>query len=291
MPLNKQLIRKTVERALSEDAAYQDITTLDFIPLKAVAEARIVAKEEGIVCGIPVVQEVFRTFDPKLSVKALKKEGTRVSRGSLVFVIRGSARSILSCERVALNVLSYLSGRASATFHAVARVRAKGIQILDTRKTTPMLRAFEKYAVLTGGGNNHRLDLSDQYLVKDNHVFVLKKTCGLDVLKNRRRAVPFEIEVDNFDELEKALTYAPDIVMLDNFTPSGVRRAVRLLKKRFPQKERRPMIELSGGINPQNISRYSLSGVDFISLGALTHSAKALDYSLEMTLAQCPPLS
>ena len=154
---------------------------------------------------------------------------------------------------------------------------------MDTRKTTPLLRAFEKYAVLTGQGKNHRLDLSDQYLVKDNHVIILKKSVGLDVLAKRRQGVPFEIEVDSFKDYLSALALDPDIIMLDNFLPAGVRRVVAHIEKKFPKKISRPLLELSGGITQENISRYAIKGVDFISLGALTHSAKALDYSLEIT--------
>jgi nicotinate-nucleotide pyrophosphorylase (carboxylating) len=283
MPLNKKLIQKTVVAALVEDAAYQDITTLDFIPAKTKVEAGIIVKEKGIVCGIPVALEVFKAFDPTLSVRPRKSEGAAVSKGDAVFAISGSARSVLSCERVALNFLSYLSGIASAAFAAVSCVRAQGIQILDTRKTTPLLRPFEKYAVLVGRGKNHRLDLSDQYLVKDNHVFILERSVGLDVLAARRRSMPFEIEVDSLRDFLRALKIEPDIVMLDNFSPLEVKKAVALLKKRYPKKSERPLLELSGGITPENIRGYAIKGVDFISLGALTHSAKALDFSLEIT--------
>ena len=282
MPLNKKLVRRVVREALLEDAASRDITTLDFIQPRTMVEAKIIAKERGVVCGALVSAEVFRSFDPGTRIKILKKDGAKARRSDCIMTIRGRGRSILSCERVALNFLSYLSGISTQTAEAVLAVRSAGIRILDTRKTTPMLRAFEKHAVLVGGGKNHRLDLSDQYLAKDNHIYILKATSSMDALALRDAKVPFEIEVDTLADLKKVLAYGPNIVMLDNFSPSDTRRAVRLLARIFPGKEKRPFIELSGGINLDNLRRYAIKGVDFISLGSLTHSARALDFSLEI---------
>ncbi|MFH0877801.1 MAG: carboxylating nicotinate-nucleotide diphosphorylase [Candidatus Omnitrophota bacterium] len=283
MPFNKTEVKRLVSAALIEDAAQKDITTLSFIPQKVYAEARIIAKERGVVAGIPIAQEVFKVFDPSVSFGELKKDGAVVNRGQAIAVIKGKARSILSCERVALNFLSYLSGIASGTHEAVSKVRSKGIRILDTRKTTPLFRGLEKYAVATGSGVNHRFDLAGQYLVKDNHLFILRKIKGMDILADRKRNIPFEIEVDHLSELPAVLSLCPDIVMLDNFSPAQVKRAVKIIAKIFPNKNYRPLVELSGGITPKNISRYAIRGVDFISLGSLTHSAKALDISLEIT--------
>ena len=286
MLLNKKMIKKIIVGALEEDQARHDITTLDFIPESITAQARIIAKEDGIICGVEIASEVFKTFDKKIVVSKQRKDGQKVFCGDTVLKIKGQARTLLSCERVALNFLSYLSGIATQTHKAVLAVRPYGIQILDTRKTTPLLRALDKYAVLSGNGKNHRLNLSDQYLVKDNHLAILKKTIGLGVLARRRKQVPFEIEVENIPELKKALALCPDIIMLDNFTPLEVKKSVRLLKKLFPHKEKRPFLELSGGIDLSNISRYAIKGVDFISLGALTHSIRALDLSLEIMCAR-----
>jgi nicotinate-nucleotide pyrophosphorylase (carboxylating) len=283
MPLNSQLVKKIVRAALEEDKVFGDITTQDFVPSDVRVEARMIAKEEGVVCGAALAAKVFKTFDPGLRVVIHRRDGQNVARHATVMTIKGRGRSVLSAERVALNFISYLSGISTQTKLAVDRVRGAGIRILDTRKTTPLLRTLEKYAVLMGQGKNHRLDLSDQYLVKDNHVFILRQTSGMEVLSWRRRRVPFEIEVENFDELNKALAFLPDIIMLDNFSPLQVRQAIKLLARLFPDRKRRPMIELSGGITLDNISRYILRGVDFISLGALTHSARALDFSLEIT--------
>mgnify|MGYP001601974400 FL=1 len=285
MLLNKEVIKKFVRTALCEDAARCDITTLAFIPKEAKVEARIVAKETGVVCGISIGQEVFNAFDKNIFYNAKKKDGDSVAKDEAIVFLKGKARSILSCERVALNFLSYLSGISSDTRRAVLKVRSKGIHILDTRKTTPLYRMFEKYAVAMGGGKNHRFSLAGQYLVKDNHLFILKDTCGLDVLSKCSGDVPFEIEVENLSELRKALAFDPNIIMLDNFSPKEVRQAVRLLAQLFPKKTNRPFIELSGGICLKNISRYAIKGVDFISLGSLTHSSHALDLSLEITKA------
>jgi nicotinate-nucleotide pyrophosphorylase (carboxylating) len=281
--LDKGLIRRFAAEALIEDAASGDITTNDFIEAGVRVEARIVAREKGVVCGLPLVLEVFKGFDRHVKVVIRKGEGARLSSGDTILGLSGRARSILSCERVALNFLAYLSGIASMTNAAARSVGRAGVVILDTRKTTPLLRTLEKYAVAVGGGRNHRFNLADQYLVKDNHILVLKAKGGLDVLRERRPGIPFEIEVESLEELKRVATLAPQIVMLDNFTPFEVRRAVAWLTKAYPDRDRRPLIELSGGITPGTIARYAIRGVDFISLGALTHSARALDLSLEIT--------
>ncbi len=282
MPLNKAYVRSIVKAALKEDAAQRDITSLSFIPKDAFVEACIIAKEPGVVCGAEVSEEVFKCFDKNTRVKILKKDSASVKANEKVLLIRGYARSVLSCERVALNFLSYLSGISSQTRKAVDKTRSKNIRILDTRKTTPILRILEKYAVLTGGGKNHRLDLSDQYLVKENHLDVVNSTCGHGVFLSRKNNVPFEIEVQSLSELKSALLCQPDIVMLDNFSVGDIKQSLMILNKIFPNKTRRPLIELSGGINLDNISKYAIKGIDFISLGSLTHSARALDFSLDI---------
>jgi nicotinate-nucleotide pyrophosphorylase (carboxylating) len=271
-----------IQAALLEDAAHQDITTLDFISRAAKVTARIFARENGVVCGLDLAREVFRMFDRTLAVRLLKNDGAAVRAKETLLTVKGRARSVLSCERLALNFLGYLSGIATQTSQASRVVRRRGIRILDTRKTTPLLRALEKYAVAAGGGKNHRFNLADQYLVKDNHILILRETKGFEALFHRRKKIPFEIEVENLKDMERALVYGPDIVMLDNFSPRDVRRAILLLKRLFSDKKRRPLIELSGGITPQNIASYAIKGVDFISLGALTHSARSLDVSLEI---------
>ncbi|HAJ56156.1 MAG TPA: carboxylating nicotinate-nucleotide diphosphorylase [Candidatus Omnitrophica bacterium] len=283
MPLDKACVRKYVNEALLEDAAFDDITSRTFIPQDAKVRAQIVAKEDGVVCGVTIACEVFKVFDSRTTIKIRKKDGQIVRRGDIVLEACGMARSVLSCERVALNFMSYLSGISTQTRYAVKLAGPKGIQILDTRKTTPTLRYFEKYAVLSGGGRNHRLNLSDQYLVKENHLYVISRTSDPEVFSSRKNKAIFEIEVQSLEELKRFLSCGPDIIMLDNFSPSDIRKAVALLKGIFPDKDKRPLIEISGGVNLKNIAKYAIAGVDFISLGALTHSAPALDMSLDIT--------
>lgn len=283
MGLSKILVKRFVKEALIEDAVSCDVTTNSFIPGNVRVEARIIAKENGVLCGMDFAREAFKIFDRNLSFAEKKKDGQLLKKGDCVAVMTGQARSVLSCERVALNFISYLSGISTQTKDVVKKVGRFGIKILDTRKTTPLYRIFEKYAVLMGGGRNHRFDLSDQYLVKDNHLFIIRNTKIINVLAQRDPKIPFEIEVDNFVQLKEVMAYQPAIVLLDNFTPAQVRQAVLWLKRAFPQKDKRPLVELSGGITQENISRFCIKGVDYISLGALTHSSKALDFSLEIT--------
>lgn len=282
MALNKDLVKRFIKEAFLEDAVFDDVTTTAFISEGVKVRAHIIAKENGVLCGMDLVWETFKSFDKSVSIHENKKDGQAVKKGDCVAVVSGYARSILSCERTALNFVSYLSGISTQTRSVVDKVGRSGIKILDTRKTTPLFRIFEKYAVLTGGGNNHRLNLSDQYLVKDNHLFVIRKMKSLDVLLRRDLKIPFEIEVDDFDQLKEVMAYRPTIVLLDNFTPTQVRQAVLWLKKQFPHKNKRPLVELSGGITYQNIASFCIRGVDYISLGALTHSSRALDFSLEI---------
>jgi len=283
MILHKAWVRRIARAALAEDAAGLDVTTRDFIDPAVRVEALVTAGQHGVVCGLPFAREALRVFDRRARVTALKKEGSAVRPGEAVLRIRASGRTVLSCERVALNFLSYLSGIATQTQEAAKRVRSKGITVLDTRKTTPLLRVLEKYAVSVGGGRNHRFDLAEQYLLKDNHIYILRRTQGCDTLKKRRPRIPFEIEVETLEEFEAVLALEPDIVMLDNFSPRQVRHALARLARLRPDRRRRPLIELSGGIHTGNIARYAIRGVDYISLGCLTHSAVALDFSLEIT--------
>lgn len=281
MRLNERFLNDLALQALKEDAAYQDITTLDFIPKDARVEARVVSGDAGVACGLCIARTVFSVFDKGLAVVLKKKDGDAVRKGQTLISLKGRARSVLSSERSALNFIGWLSGIATETRKALDAVKGSGIRILDTRKTTPLMRSLEKYAVKAGGGDNHRFDLSEQYLVKDNHLQVLKDTIGNNGLLRRRKKVPFEIEVESLAELRQVICLQPAIIMLDNFTPAAVRAAIRLLSVIYKGRKK-PLIELSGGISPGNISRYSIKGVDFISLGCLTHSAPALDVSLEI---------
>jgi nicotinate-nucleotide pyrophosphorylase (carboxylating) len=267
--------------ALAEDIGDGDITSNSFVPDTLRASARIVAREKAIVAGISVATEVFRRVDKDLHIAVLRKDGEELAPGEVVIEIKGKARSLLTAERVALNFLQRLSGIATLTHEFVQAAANSRVRIIDTRKTTPGLRQFEKAAVLAGGGKNHRFGLYDMVLVKDNH---LAMTSGVSDLARRireiRQANPkikIELEADNLDQV-RAFVELPgvDIILLDNMTPAQLREAVALRKDHIK-------FEASGGINLKNVRRVAATGVDYISVGALTHSAHAIDFSLEMT--------
>jgi nicotinate-nucleotide pyrophosphorylase (carboxylating) len=267
--------------ALAEDIGDGDITSNSFVPDNLRASARIVAREKAIVAGTSVATEVFRRVDKDLHISVLRKDGEELAPGDVVIEIKGKARSLLTAERVALNFLQRLSGIATLTHEFVQAAANSRVRIIDTRKTTPGLRRFEKAAVLAGGGKNHRFGLYDMVLVKDNH---LAMASGVSDLARRireiRQANPkikIELEADNLDQV-RAFVELPgvDIILLDNMTPAQLREAVALRKDHIK-------FEASGGINLKNVRRVAATGVDYISVGALTHSAHAIDFSLEMT--------
>ena len=269
-------ITRVVELALAEDIGSGDVTSLGTVPEDALCTARIVVKEPGIVAGIPVARAVFAALDDTLVIDELAADGDHA--GSLPFeVLRvsGSARSILTGERVALNILGRLSGIATLTRSYVDAVAGTGATILDTRKTTPGLRALEKYAVRCGGGSNHRFGLDDGILVKDNHLLVAG---GIHAAVRGLRQIsdlPVEVEVETLGELRDALAAGADRVLLDNMSPALMAEAVGLARGRATT-------EASGGITLASIRQVAETGVDFISIGALTHSARSLDVSLEV---------
>jgi nicotinate-nucleotide pyrophosphorylase (carboxylating) len=283
--LNQELIRNVVRAALAEDVGAGDITTESAIPADARADAVIVAKEPCIVAGLPLAEAVFHELDAKVSVKTLAKEGDVVGQGERVCLLSGPARAILTGERTALNFLQQLSGIATLTRQFVDLVAQAAVpvkpKILDTRKTTPTLRALEKYAVAVGGGTNHRMGLFDAVMIKDNHRVILARL-GPNALgdavaaarKNHPQA-PIIIEADTLEQVEDALAAGADHILLDNMTPGELREAVKLVGGRAKT-------EASGGARLANIAEIAATGVDYISVGALTHSAKAADFSLEM---------
>ncbi|MBI4115148.1 MAG: carboxylating nicotinate-nucleotide diphosphorylase [Candidatus Omnitrophica bacterium] len=290
--------RSLIRQALREDIGPGDVTTKTFIPSSLMGEAYIEAKEKGILSGGPIVREIFRQVDPRLKVQQKISEGSKISKGKAVFSIHGKIASILKGERVALNFLSHLSGIATLTRHYVEKIKGTRVKILDTRKTTPLLRDLEKYAVRCGGGENHRLGLWDEILVKENHWDAMYDI--LDQTKCRyftqrlkpllkRRRIPVEVEVRSLKELAHLLegTYVPDRILLDNFSIKELRRAVlfvegldQILKARYGIRRKRPFLEASGGIHLGNVREVAKTGVDRISIGRLTHSAPALDFSL-----------
>ena len=270
-----------IKRALEEDGAEADITTLSTVPEGEWAEAHIIARHAGVIAGLAVATETFRVLDERVSVELLVQDGDTVQPGALLAHLKGPARSLLSAERVALNFLGRLSGIATLTARCVRAVEGTRARILDTRKTTPGLRSLEKFAVQMGGGHNHRFGLSDGILIKDNHI----KAAGgiMQAVAAARSMAPhllkIEIECETLAEVEQALLAGADVVLLDNMDMDTMRSAVEYIRSNVPQ----VLIEGSGniGTNVERLAAVAATGVDFISLGALTHSAPNFDISLE----------
>jgi len=273
-----------IDAALAEDVGPGDFTTLWTVPGDRRAEARVVAKGSGVLAGGEVAAEVFRRVDPSLHVSIALADGAPVEPGTVAMTVRGSARSILTAERTALNFMQRLSGVATVTRRYVRAVEGTGARVIDTRKTTPGMRLLEKAAVLAGGGANHRVGLYDMVMIKDNHIAAAGGiAAAVDAVRRRNdRALRVEVETTSLDEVREALAAGVDRVMFDNMTPETMRAAVELVRAASP----RPETEASGGITLESIRGYAETGVDFISVGALTHSAPALDLSLQLRAAE-----
>lgn len=275
-PFARLMTASIVRQALEEDAADSDITSIATIATERRARCRIVARKKGVIAGIPLAREAFRQRDARASVRSTVKDGQSVDAGAEVMFITATPRGLLSAERVALNYLQRLSGIATLTHEFVDAVAGTNAKILDTRKTTPGWRRLEKYAVRAGGGTNHRLDLGAAVLIKDNHLAALEGDVGLAVSRAREIAPgkPVEVECDNLDQVRAALGAGVEIIMLDNMNLRGLREAVQLI-------DGRAVTEASGGVNLQTVRGIAETGVDWISVGALTHSVKALDLGLD----------
>ena len=277
-----ELTRETVERvaaaALAEDIGAGDVTTEALVPAGLRCRAQLQLEERGVVCGVPVAGAVFRVLDPTARVEPVLAEGTLVTETPAVIAeIEGDARAVLSGERVAVNLVARLCGVATLTRTFVDLVEGTGATILDTRKTTPGLRALEKYAVRCGGGSNHRAGLDDAILVKENHLRLAGGiAAALAVLAERNGALPVEVEAETLDEVQEALGAGATRILLDNMSPSETARAVALVAGRAK-------LESSGGISPETVRAYAETGVDFISVGALTNRAHSLHVSLEVS--------
>jgi nicotinate-nucleotide pyrophosphorylase (carboxylating) len=278
--------RDLLRSFLAEDIGAGDITTETTVAAGQKARGEVVAKAPLVLAGIELFAEVFQLLDSSTRVENICHDGDELAPGQIPARVTASARALLTGERVALNLLQRLSGVATLTRRFVHAVDGTGAQILDTRKTTPGLRALEKYAVRVGGGRNHRKDLGEAILIKDNHIRlaggVSAALLGAEAAKGRAASPPawIEVEVTNLDELSEALAYNPDVVLLDNMSPALVREAVqRVRTHRSPQKIR---TEASGGITLANVREFAEAGVDWISIGALTHSAPAVDISFEI---------
>lgn len=276
-PLDQAQLDRTVAAALTEDGAYNDLTTIATILSDRRARAMIVAKESGVIAGVPLALEAFRQLDSKVVIRVDLEDGTPVAAGTPVLFCTGHARALLSAERVALNFMQRLSGIASTTARYVEAVRGTKARILDTRKTTPGWRQLEKYAVRAGGGMNHRHDLASAVLIKDNHLSALDNDIGLAV-KRARDLVPegikVEVECDDLDQVRAAVAAKADIILLDNMPTGRMKEAVEIIGGRA-------IVEASGGVTLMTVRAIAETGVDWISVGALTHSARAMDLGLD----------
>ena len=275
-----ELEDRLIDLAFAEDIGDGDHTTLCCIPMTAMGKSHLLIKEEGILAGVEVAKKVFNRFDPTMQVEVLIGDGAHVKVGDIAMVVTGKIRSLLQTERLMLNIMQRMSGIATMTSRYVERLKGTNTRILDTRKTTPGLRMLEKQAVKIGGGVNHRIGLFDMILLKDNHVdFAGGITNAIDrchaYLQEKGLDLKIEIEVRNFDELNQVLNHGGvNRIMLDNFSVSDTKKAVDIIAGRYET-------ESSGGITYDTIRDYAEQGVDFISVGALTHSVKGLDMSFK----------
>jgi len=270
-------ISSIIEAAIQEDMPEGDITSESVIPEDSVSQAVFLAKGGGVLAGIDIARSVFVRLDPLVQFEKLKEDGSNIQKGDMLARLKGNSISLLKGERIALNFLQRMSGIASLSRIFVRALKGFGTKLLDTRKTTPTLRVLEKYAVRAGGGSNHRLNLSDMIMIKDNH---LKIIGGITEAVNRARkkgprGAKIEVETSNLEEVQEALRCEVDIIMLDNMTIEEMKQAVSLSRGRVP-------LEASGGIQLSQIAEIAATGVDFISVGHLTHSYASLDISMEI---------
>ena len=281
--LSNQIIQDVVQRALTEDAPWGDVTSEHLIPVNATATAELSARETGVFSGADVFAAAFLLTDPSLDVQLFLEDGDTFVAGQELGVVTGAARSILTAERIGLNFVQRMSGIATLTAKYVEAVASTKARIVDTRKTTPGLRAFERHAVNSGGGRNHRFSLSDAVMAKDNHLAILTAG-GKDLTTELRRVkdelphtMKLEVEVDRLDQIPAVLAAGVDIIMLDNFNLDDLRAGVALIAGKA-------VVEASGGVNLDTVAAIAATGVDVISVGALTHSARALDLGLDVQI-------
>ena len=279
MKTKDELIDDLLTLAFAEDVGDGDHTTLSTIPADEMGKQHLLVKEEGILAGVEIARKVFEKFDPSLKMTVMIEDGAHVRPGDIAFVVEGSVRSLLQTERTMLNIMQRMSGIATVTAKYQSRLEGLKTKVLDTRKTTPGLRMLEKEAVKIGGGSNHRIGLFDMILIKDNHIdfaggIPQAVKAAKEYLKANGKDLKIEVEVRNTEEIQQALDAGADRIMLDNFTPERTREAVRMINGRTE-------IESSGGITIDTLRDYAECGVDFISVGALTHSVKGLDMSFK----------
>jgi nicotinate-nucleotide pyrophosphorylase (carboxylating) len=276
-PYSQDELRALVKSALDEDGAFNDLTTLATVVSDRHARGRLVSRATGVLCGVPLAVEAFRQLDDKATIRIDHEDGSRLEPADSVLYLSGYARALLAAERVALNFMQRLSGIASITARYVDAVRGTRAKILDTRKTTPGWRLLEKYAVRAGGGTNHRLNLSSAVLIKDNHLAAVDGDVGVAVRRARDLApagTKVEVECDRMEQVRAALDASADIIMLDNMSPAQMAECVALVNDRA-------ITEASGGVTLETVRAIAETGVDWISVGALTHSAPSLDLALD----------
>jgi len=278
--LDQEKVKSIARHALIEDIGRGDITTQLTIPEEKIIEAAILAKEDCVICGLEIAQIVFKIADGNIKFLALVKEGRLIKKGKTIAKISGRAKSILTAERVALNLLALLSGIATKTREYVQKIDPYKTKITDTRKTLPGLRELQKYAVRIGGGYNHRMGLDEMILIKDNH---LKVTEGYSKLPSVPPGFKIEIETQNLEEFKHALRFKPNVIMLDNMRLSDIEKAVKIRDDTvFNSHHPRTKLEVSGGVGLENIKKIAASGVEIISIGDLTHSVRSVDICLEV---------
>ena len=278
----EELVDRLIDLSFAEDIGDGDHTTLCCIPEDAMGKSKLLIKEDGILAGVEIAKEVFHRFDPTMQVEVLMGDGTKVKKGDVAMIVTGKVRSLLQTERLMLNIMQRMSGIATMTSKYVERLEGTHTRVLDTRKTTPGMRMLEKQAVKIGGGCNHRIGLFDMILLKDNHVDFAGGIANAinrchEYLKQKGLDLKIEIEVRNFDELKQAMDCGGiDRIMLDNFSVADTKKAVEIVGGKYET-------EASGGITFDTLRDYAECGVDFISVGALTHSVKGLDMSFKAT--------
>ncbi|MDQ2178626.1 carboxylating nicotinate-nucleotide diphosphorylase [Marinifilum sp. D714] len=277
--LNIQELEYIIEHAFREDIGDGDITTNNLVPENSAAKASMTAKADGVIAGLPIAEKVFKKLDPNLIWKPLVQDGDTIEKGQVIVEMQGSFRALLTGERLALNLMQRMSGIASETAKYVAEVKHTSVQILDTRKTVPGLRTLDKYSVKTGGGTNHRIGLYDLVMIKDNHI---KVAGGIaPAVEQIRKSIPnhikIEVETTNIEEVKEALSAGADIIMLDNMSNEAMTEAVQLV-------DGKAKTEASGNMSLERLKGVAETGVDFISIGALTHSVTALDISQNIIL-------
>jgi nicotinate-nucleotide pyrophosphorylase (carboxylating) len=281
LALNQEKLDYIVRHALIEDIGRGDITTQLTIPKDKKIKTEILVKEDCIICGMQIAEKVFKAIDSSIKFEALVKDGRPIKSGKTIAKVSGNAANILSSERVALNLLSLLSGIATTTRKYVEIIEPYKAKITDTRKTIPGLRDLQKYAVRIGGGHNHRMGLDEMILIKDNHI---KVTEGYEKLPSVPKGFKIEVEVQNIDEFKHALYFKPDVIMLDNMKLEDIKEAVKIRNNtEFKSHHPPTKLEASGGVDFDSVRAIAATEVDIISIGALTHSVKAIDMSLEVS--------